>query len=144
MALSARLREIEQQSARLAERLDGLDRLTDAKFVTYRTLIDSQAEKVKLALDAADKAVTKAEDSVNARLQAMNEFRSSLSDAATRNVSRLEFDQLREQFREELRELKGRLDVAAGRGAGASALWGYLIGAVGLVAAIVALVFRNM
>lgn len=84
---------VETDLARQAERINGLDRLTDAKFVTFRTLIDSQAEKVALALDAADKAVNKAEASINDRLAAMNEFRGTLADLTATFIPRTEAEQ---------------------------------------------------
>ena len=87
------LRVIGVEIARQAERINGLDRLTDAKFVTFRTLIDSQAEKVALALDAADKAVNKAEASINERLAAMNEFRATLADLTATFIPRVEAEQ---------------------------------------------------
>lgn len=64
----------------LSERLGALDRLTDAKFVRMETLVASQAEKVKLALDAAEKAILKAEIASEKRFESVNEFRETLSD----------------------------------------------------------------
>jgi hypothetical protein len=75
--------------------------LTDAKFVTYRTLIDSQAEKVALALEATEKAIGKAEvatgkaiekeASANAdRFRSVNEFRGQLSDQVATFMPRSE------------------------------------------------------
>lgn len=75
--------------------------LTDAKFVTYETLITSQAEKVALALDATEKAIGKAEvatskaidkaEVANAdRFAAVNEFRGQLSDQVATFMPRSE------------------------------------------------------
>lgn len=55
-----------------------LEKLTEAKFVTYKALLDSNSEKVALALSAADKAVTKAEVATEKRFEAVNEFRAQL------------------------------------------------------------------
>lgn len=90
--------------------------LTDAKFVTYRTLIDSQAEKVALALDATKEAIGKAEvatskaidkeSSANAdRFASVNEFRQQLNDQARTFMPRTEAIQLSEQATARLREL---------------------------------------
>lgn len=53
----------------LQEHNRGVGREMEAKFVTYRTLIDSQADKVKLALDASNTAVDKSEKSFDERLK---------------------------------------------------------------------------
>lgn len=90
--------------------------LTDAKFVTYRTLIDSQAEKVALALDATKEAIGKAEvatskaidkeSSANAdRFASVNEFRQQLNDQARSFMPRTEALQLADQATTRLREL---------------------------------------
>jgi hypothetical protein len=71
---------VAQQVGQLSIRVDGFSELMEAKFVTYRTLIDSQAEKVALALDAAEKAIDKAEAATEKRFDAVNEFRAQLTD----------------------------------------------------------------
>lgn len=90
--------------------------LTDAKFVTYRTLIDSQAEKVALALDATEKAIGKAEAATNKaidkaemandeRFKSVNEFRAQQADLIARFMPRTEAVQLAEQATQRIREL---------------------------------------
>lgn len=93
-----------------------LGALTDAKFVTYRTLIDSQAEKVALALEATKEAIGKAEtatskaidkeSTANAdRFKAVNEFRQQLNDQAATFMPRREALQITEQATQRIREL---------------------------------------
>lgn len=82
--------ELRAHGEKLAGRVDGLDRLTDAKFVTLRTLMDSQAEKVALALAASEKAVSKAETANEKRFEGVNEFRAQLSDQANTFIPRAE------------------------------------------------------
>jgi hypothetical protein len=48
-------------SASIGRRLESVVEITNAKFVTYRALLDTQAEKVTLAREASDRAVSKAE-----------------------------------------------------------------------------------
>lgn len=67
-------------SRSLSERIESLDRLTDAKFVTHRAMLEAQAEKVALALAAAEKAIEKAEIAVEKRFDAINEFRKTIND----------------------------------------------------------------
>lgn len=111
----SRLRsEIEASEAR------GRD-LTDAKFVTYRTLIDSQADKVKLALEATEKAIDKAEratekaiDKAEAandkRFESVNEFRAQLTDLIARFATLERVDLLYNQTRQRMDEINNHLD----------------------------------
>jgi hypothetical protein len=103
------------QSA-LQESEERVTRLTDAKFVTYRTLIDSQAEKVALALDATKQAIGKAEVATSKaidkeaganadRFAAVNEFRQQLNDQARTFMPRTEALQLSDQATQRIREL---------------------------------------
>lgn len=94
--------------------------LTDAKFVTYRTLIDSQADKVKLALEATEKAIDKAEVATgkaidkaetanNDRFAAVNEFRAQLSDLISRFATLERVDLLYNQTRQRMDENSNNL-----------------------------------
>lgn len=121
----------------LEERVAALDRLMEAKFVTFQVLVSSQAEKVKLALDAADKAVSKAEQATEKRFESVNEFRASLADQSATLVTRTEFISKVEAVAEKLSDLTDRLNRAEGKGAGIGALWGWIIGAIGLLSTVV-------
>lgn len=147
----------------LAERISALDRLTDAKFVTFRTLIDSQAEKVKLALDAAQTAIDKAEiadeksrdrlaDDMKNRFESVNEFRNQQKDIIATFMPRAEFDQfrraydaafnqMRDHYNEKLAEMSARLDEAKGRSGGYSGAWAIAAGVVSMVVIIINLGF---
>jgi hypothetical protein len=128
--------ELANNLSSMIERLNGLDRLTDAKFVTHRTLLDSQAEKVALALAAAKEAINKAEAATEKRFQSVNEFRETLSDQAATFVNRDQFEALRDV----VATLSARLDRIEGRTTGLSAGWGYLLGAVGLAGGVIGIV----
>lgn len=131
--------------ARIEERLAALDRLTDEKFVTLAELMKFQADKVALALTAADKAVTKAEVANEKRFESVNEFRDTLSDQAATLVSRAEHDATSAAFADKLEDLKTRLDKAEGRGVGLNAGWIYVIGAVAAFGTIISIfiAFQN-
>lgn len=88
--------------------------------------------------DAQQEAIRKAEIAVNDRLAIMNEFRGALGDQAATYVTRPELAALREL----VRTLEKRADVLEGRSGGLSAGWGYLVGAIGLVVAIIGLASR--
>lgn len=100
--------------------------LTDAKFVTYRTLIDSQAEKVALALEATEtaigkaeaatsKAIDKAEAANTDRFASVNEFRAQLSDQARTFMPRNEAVSLVDAATLRIRELADQLPALATR-----------------------------
>lgn len=105
-----RLDKADDSTARLSERLDGLDRLTEAKFVTYRSLIDLQAEKVALALTASDKAITKAEAATERRFELLNEFRAQSQDWAARFATREATELADKQIRERLEQLSADIE----------------------------------
>jgi hypothetical protein len=129
-ALAPRLQELAQQ-------LVALDRLTDAKFITFRTLIDSQAEKVALALASVDKAVTKAETATERRFESVNEFRQTLTDQAATFATRDQFETQRSATTERIQELTARVDRTEGRSGGVASSWGYLVGAITIVVIVV-------
>lgn len=138
--LRLRVRAVETQ-------IEALGALTEAKFVTFRTLIESQADKVALALAAADKAVTKAEIANEKRFDGVNEFRSQLNDQARTFLTRNEAEQAlmgaqheRDALKQRIDKLETKADRAAGRTEGLGAGWSILIGAVGLVVAILTIV----
>lgn len=94
--------------------------LTDAKFVTYRTLIDSQAEKVALALAAAEKAIDKEsvatskaidkESEANAdRFAKVNEFRAQQTELIARFATLERVDLLYSQSRQRMEEINSNL-----------------------------------
>lgn len=114
----------------LESRIGDLDRLTEARFVTHRTLLDSQAEKVALALASADKAIIKQETATNERLHLLNELRAGV--ATTNDLDGLE---------RRVNDLKERLDRAEGKGAGLQAGWGYMVAGIGLVVLLVNFAF---
>lgn len=109
----------------------GLDR-----FVNQR--IDAQADKVVLALTAAERAVTKAETATEKRFEGVNEFRQTLSDQAATFVSRVEYNAMRDAIVEKMQGLIGRVDKAEAKNQGIGAVWGWAVGAAGAAAAIAA------
>lgn len=72
--------------------LTGLRALMDARFQATELLVQSQADKVALALTASDKAVTKAEISTEKRFEAHDQFRAEVAERTKHFVPRAEFD----------------------------------------------------
>lgn len=95
----------------------------------YQQRFDAQTKAVEAALLAAKEAVIKAELAMEKRFDGVNEFRETLSDQAAQFVTLAQFT-----------ELKERVDRSEGKSSGLNAGWGYLAGAVGAVAAVIAVV----
>ena len=68
-----------------------IDVAKGGKFVTYKVMLDSQADKVALALEAADKAITKAETATEKRFDSVNEFRATLADQSDAMLRKSEY-----------------------------------------------------
>lgn len=85
IVVAERDRLFAERDTRYQERFKALEQLVDARF--------EAAEKLVLAaMASAEKSVTKAEAAADRRFESVNEFRSSLSDQASRNISRSEAD----------------------------------------------------
>jgi hypothetical protein len=69
-----------------------------------------------------------------------NEFRGSLDDIGKKQMPRAEAEALIRSISEKIDLLQARLDRNEGRSGGLSSGWGYLIGAIGLIGSLVAIV----
>jgi len=124
--------------------------------------LDTLHEHLDQRLDAADRAVMKAEAAADKRFESVNEFREQLREQAATLMPRaeaeariasidraldehvaratLQFANIEQRFTSRVDVLAGRVDVAAGHTTGIAAGWGYLVGIVGIAASIVAVV----
>lgn len=68
-----------------------------------------------------------------------NEFRGSLEDVGKNQMPRTEAEAAYRSISEKVDALQARIDRTEGRGGGLQAGWGYLVGAMGLIATIVML-----
>ncbi len=125
---------------RLEQRVNALERLTDAKLANISTLIDAHAGRVALALAAADKAVAKAETATERRFESVNEFRQTLSDQTRSFLSKVEFDAVRDANAVRIADLASRLDKTEGKTVGLNAGWVYLIGGISVAATLASLI----
>lgn len=80
-----------------------------------------------------ERALALAVAGVNERLGGMNEFRAALSDQAATFVTRAELKTMQTT----IEALTSRLDRQEGSSKGMTAAWGILLGAVGLLGAII-------
>lgn len=152
--------------AALERLLDEIDRRYEQRFVAQEQAVMLALARVDkefhehlaqvraethAALDASDKAITKAEISTDKRFESVNEFRAQLNDQAQRFMPRLEAEQRMGQNTEKISALEqrhgadmgvinSRLDLSAGRGAGLTNAWGYLVALVGVAGGIIAVV----
>lgn len=108
-----------------------------------QAILTEMDRRYQQRFDAVKEAVSKAEIATSERFASVNEFRQTLTDQAGTFIGRGEFEAMREAYAERIRELTARLDRTEGRSTGFSAGWAILVGAVGLVAAVVA-VFVNL
>lgn len=143
--------EMSDRIERAQERIEGLEKITDAKFVTYRTLIDSQAEKVALALAASDKAVNKAEVANEKRFEGLGELRGSLAEQTGTLMPRTEANALASSLTARvdasvhnlevgLTDLKSRLDRQEGKSGGYASGAGALVAGIGVLATLITIV----
>lgn len=102
-----------------------LTAMIDARFATYRALIEAQAERMAYGLASSDKAVQKAETATERRFESVNEFRAQLTDQAATFIPRAEAEQRIRQNAEKIDalaevvdKLATRIDVREGRSGG--------------------------
>jgi len=111
----------------------------------YTQRFDAQQQAMSAALAAAEKAVSKAETASEKRFESVNEFRAALGDQTRDLMPRAEVEARFGSLTEKIDGPNGvmrRIERSAGRGAGLADGWGYLVGAVGLIAAVVALFIK--
>lgn len=113
--------------------------------------IVSQKEAISAALSSADKAVLKAEMASEKRFESVNEFRATLSDQqrdmATKSECDLRFKAVEDRLTESMKTRQAQIDAVGirinelsegmrenkGKSAGASWLWGLIVGGLGLL-----------
>lgn len=148
--------------------VDTLKELMDQRFSDQEKAVTAAlaaAERaVEAALAAAEKAVAKAEQAAEKRFEAMNEFRGQLSDQANTFLPRAEYDvqhaALDEKLNLSVKTLSdrveqnalnfsnavGSLNLSRASGEGKTTvrgeIWGYIVGAAGLVAIVVGVLLR--
>jgi len=140
--------QIAELDKRLALQIDGLraaqrEGSMEAKQAVAAALA-AQKEAVSAALASVQRESEKTERAAEKRFEGLNEFRGSMQDQQSRLMPRAEAEVGMGALREKIAELNSRMDRGDGRGAGLNAGWGYLAGAVGLLAGIAGLAARFM
>jgi len=99
----------------------------EARLARLEERTSANAEKVVLALTASEKAIDKADDATTKRFEAVNEFRSTLSDQAAHFVTKDVADGKNELLKGEINILKIQMSRMVGIAIGASAVISLLI-----------------
>ena len=108
----------------------------------YSERFDSSEKAVSAALAAAKEAVTKAEVAAEKRFESVNEFRNTLSDQQRNLMPRAEIDILVKALNDRADSNENRIIRMESKGVGTAQGWGYAVGVIGLVAAVIAIIFR--
>lgn len=112
----------------------------EAQQQAVRDALVAQEKAVNAALLAAQQAVTKAEMAAEKRFDSVNEFRATLSDQANMLMPRSEATVLLAAQDQRLTVVEKRTQEDRARSRGVGDAWGYLVAAVGLAGAVVAVV----
>jgi tetrahydromethanopterin S-methyltransferase subunit G len=115
--------------------------MENAQLVSLKEHLESRInaleKQVLAAMDASEKAITKAELAAEKRFEGVNEFRSSLDDSNKLNARQTEvdhrFNSMNEKVERLTKEMDSQRDVSRGRGD----VWGWVGG--GIIGLIVAL-----
>lgn len=104
----------------------------------------AQEKAVTAALDASDKAITKAEGNAEKWRENANEWRGAMSDRDRELPSRREVEQMFRGLDTRLAAVESAVQADQGHSAGTSAAVGYVIGAAGVLTALVAVIASQL
>lgn len=105
---------------------------TDTLKEYFESVVSGNDKRYQQRFDAQEAA------NLYARAQ-QNEFRGALQDVGEKQMPRTEAEALFKAQAEKVDALQARMDRTEGRSGGIGASWGWLVGAVGLVGAIIAI-----
>lgn len=123
----------------LREHIEALLREADKR---EQQRFEAQNLAIDAAMIAVEKAMVEARTASEKRFEGTNEWRATVNDIIARNITRAETDARFEALMEKISLLQQRIDTREGTAGGMKSFWGYLVGAVGLTAAIAALLQR--
>ena len=102
-----------------------------------RQIVDERDRRYMTMFEDSEKAVIVALRAINERLGLLNESRSSIADLVNNNPTRIEMAAGFDTVNKELKGINARLDRTEGAGTGKTAIWGFLVGGIGLLAIII-------
>ena len=100
-------------------------------------LFEAKDEKIKLLFDDMQRAITKAEQIMDKRLESMNEFRTQLEQQASKFVTKEALDLQLQPTCKSVRELERIADVARGKASVVSVMISAAIAAIGFIIGII-------
>ena len=124
----------------LMAQIDAAERRADLRF-------EAMKEQVAAAFASSQRAIDKADEATEKRFEGVNEFRSALSDQATRFVTTETLKALGDKLeagitrnREDLDALSSRIDLRQGQEVGARLSYGNIAALLGVAATIIGIV----
>jgi hypothetical protein len=112
--------------------IEDLEEATNQRFL-------AQEKAVEAALASAEKATDKYEREVERWRAASNEWRQAMDDRENKFLTQEAYNAAHISVVNDIADLKKSRDSGAGARGGLNQGWGYLIGAVGLIATVMAL-----
>lgn len=113
-----------------------IDTLLIERDKAVNAALAAQERAVAAALSASDRAVQKAEFAAEKRFDGVNGFREALSDQANTLMPRTEAVSRIEALAKEVNALANSVTDINSRSKGRGDGWGYIVGAIGAVAAV--------
>jgi hypothetical protein len=120
--------------------VDTLKEFFDSKIAYERQISDERDHRYEDRFNSQENAVVVALASINRRLDLLNESRQTIADMIATSPSRAEVKTSFAAIETELKHINTRLDLGEGTHAGRGSMWGWVVGAIGLVALISSLI----
>jgi len=118
-----------------------LSEMMGARFEGIRELLREMDARQTQRFEAQEKATEKVDQRTREEKASANEWREAMKDREQSFVARSEYTQMHKAMDDRVTELKEAMDRIAGKGIGLNAGWGYLVGGLGMLAAVAVAVF---
>jgi hypothetical protein len=122
--------------------IENIHTLIDANDQNYNQRFDNVIQATKSALDAADRAVNKAEVASEKRFDAVNEFRAQQQDIINRFMPRNEVLIMVDALNTRIENLEKANVMSQGTSKGLGNAWAYIVGGIALVSSVIALLLN--
>lgn len=110
----------------------------------FEAVLAEKDKAINIALASAKEAVSVAEANAEKWRANANEWRGAMTDRERNFVQKSEFVVYKESVEKALTVEKERGDINQGKGMGAVSLWGYIVGAIGVVSMIISIAITVM
>ncbi len=107
----------------------------------FEKILDERDKAIKSALDAAKEAVLVAERNAEKWRANANEWRGAMTDRELDFVRKSEFIEYKASTDKATALQKERVDKGEGRSTGLSQGWGFLVGGIGLLSALITMFY---